>query len=341
MAAAEPTLSQRTSGLKAVRVATALTRSSAVKILTKRLLEAVVLLFAVSALSFVLIALTPGDPARALAGGQAGHAQYAQIRHELRLDESLPSQYVHWLAKAVDGDFGNSLFTQEPVTSAISARLPATFSLIVGALLVSLIIGVTLGVFSAVRGGFFARVVDSFALIAFAIPPFWAGAILIAVFAINLGVLPATGYVEFGASPVRWLESLILPVVALSMFGVAAIAKQTREAMLDALSSEHIRIAWATGISSRSILYRHALKNASLRVVTVVGWLFVALLGGTVFVESMFATPGIGALAVEAANRHDVPIIQGVVIYFTVIVVLVNLTVDLLYLALDPRVRLR
>jgi peptide/nickel transport system permease protein len=310
-------------------------------IVVRRITSGIVLLFFVSALSFVLIALTPGDAARALVGSQASQATYEQVRHELRLDEPLINQYWHWLSNAIHGDLGNSLLSGEAVTTALDARVGATLSLIFGALIISLIFGVLLGTLSAVRGGTGARLIDALTMGAFAIPSFWAGAVLITWFAVDLRWFPATGFVNFSDSPIDWLKSIVLPVTALSLGGVATIAKQTREAMLDALASQHVRIAWATGVAPSSILFRHAFRNAALGVVTLIGWLFVSLLGGTVFVESVFAIPGMGGLAVTAATRHDVPMIQGVVVYFTIIVVIVNLFVDLLYMWLDPRVRVR
>jgi peptide/nickel transport system permease protein len=315
--------------------------SPMVRIVARRLVAAVVLLLVVSALSFVLIALTPGDAARAIVGIQAPASEYQHVRHELGLDQSIFAQYWHWLGHAVQGDLGSSLFTGQPVSDAIEQRLPVSLSLIFGALLVSLLVGVPMGVFSAVRGGALGRLADATTLIGITLPSFWVGAILIALFAVDLGWLPATGYVSFADSPGDWLTSLVLPVVALSLGGIAAIAKQTREAMLDALASEHIRMARASGVAPSSILFRHALRNAALPVVTVLGWLFVSLLGGTVVIETVFALPGLGQLAVNAASRADLPLIQGVVVCFTIIVVIVNLIVDLLYLWLDPRVRSR
>ncbi len=312
-----------------------------VRFVARQLVSAAVLLVVVSALSFVLIALTPGDAARAIVGNEAPPSVYERVRHELGLDQSIVVQYGDWLGHAVQGDLGKSLFTGQTVTEAIEARLPVSMSLIVGALLLSLIVGVAVGVFSAVAGGAAGRVADATTLIGISLPTFWVGAILISLFAVDLGWFPATGYVSFADSPGDWLSSLVLPVVALSLPGIAAIAKQTREAMLDVLSSEHIRMAWATGMSPSSIFFRHALRNAALPVVTVLGWLFVSLLGGTIFIETVFALPGLGQLAVNATTRYDLPMIQGVVVCFTIIVVIVNLIVDLLYLWFDPRVRSR
>jgi peptide/nickel transport system permease protein len=312
-----------------------------IRLVLGRLATAVVLLFVVSALSFVLVSLTPGDEARAIVGIDASHAQYLRVRDELGLNLPLPAQYWRWLIRALHGNFGMSLTTAQPVATAVQARIGVTASLIGGAIIVSLVVGVLVGVLSAVRGGATGRFVDALGLAGFAIPSFWIGAVLITILAVWLGWLPATGYVPPSQSPGQWLRSLVLPVLALSLGGVAAVAKQARDGMLEALASEHIRAAWASGISPMSIIFRHALRGAALRVVTVTGWLLVSLLGGTVFVESVFALPGLGSLAVTAATQHDLPLIQGVVVCFTVIVVAVNLIIDLLYIWLDPRVRNR
>jgi peptide/nickel transport system permease protein len=305
----------------------------------RRIGLAIPLLFLVSALSFVLVSLTPGDSARSILGVDAPEETYQRLRHALGLDLPVHEQYWRWLTHAVQGDLGRSLITLEPVTHAINARLPVTISLVLGALIVTLLLGVAIGVFSAVRGGVAGRLVDALALTGFALPSFWVGAALIAVFAVDLRWLPATWYVSLAQDPKAWFLSLILPVSALALHSVAAIAKQTREAMLDALSTEYVRMAWASGVSPVSILFRHAFRNAAMRVVTLMGLLTVSLLGGTVFVEAVFALPGLGSLAVKAATDHDLPMIQGVVVYFTVIVIAVNLLVDLAYTWLDPRVR--
>jgi len=309
------------------------------RVVIRRLVTTIPLLLIVSAVSFVLVAITPGDAAREILGVEASSEQYQSLRHALGLDEPLYTQYWDWLKHAVHGDLGTSLITSEPVTTVIGQRLPVTLSLIAGALLVTLIAGVAIGVFSAVRGGAAGRIVDSFALVGYALPSFWVGATLIALFAVRLRWFPATGYVPFADSPHDWLLALVLPVTALALHGIAAVAKQTREAMLDALSSEYIRMAWARGLAPNSIFFRHALRNAAMRIVTVLGIQFVSLLGGTVFVEVVFALPGLGNLAVTAATQHDIPVLQGLVVYFTIIVVIVNLAIDVAYIALDPRVR--
>jgi len=309
------------------------------RVIVRRVLLGVPLLFVISILSFALVSLTPGDAARAILGTQATEEQYLALRHTLGLDLPLYQQYWQWVTHAVTGDLGTSLFSGQTVTDAISSRLPVTLSLMFGALLVSLVVGVALGVFSAVRGGVLGRIVDGLALIGFALPNFWVGAMLIVVFAVTLRWLPPTGYVEFTDSPSGWLSSLVLPVLALALHGITALAKQTREAMLDVLASDYIRMARANGIRYRGIVFVNALKNASVRVVTMLGIQAVGLLGGTVVVENVFALPGLGGLAVSSTAQHDLPVIQGIVVYFTVLVIVINLIVDVAYTWLNPKVR--
>jgi len=309
------------------------------RVIVRRLLLSVPVLVLVSASSFVLVALRPGDAARQLLGIDVSDESYRALRHELGLDQPVYIQYWHWLSRAIHGDLGNSLITQEHVATAIGARLPVTASLVGGAIVLTLAAGVGVGLLSAVRGGIASRVVDALTLVGFALPPFWVGAALIIIFAVDAGWFPVAGYVPLSDSPTSWLTSLVLPSVALSLHGIAAVAKQTREAVLDALASEYIRSAWASGIAPASIVFRHALKNAGIRVLTIVGLQVVGLLGGTVFVESVFALPGLGGLGVKAATQHDLPMVQGVVVCFTAIVIVVNLIVDLAYTSLDPRVR--
>jgi peptide/nickel transport system permease protein len=304
----------------------------------RRLLLAVPMLLLLTILAFVLISLIPGDVALAILGENPPPEVYRQLRTELGLDESLVAQYWQWLQAALHGDFGSSLFSGQPVTDAISSRLPVTLSLLLGGLLVSLVLGVALGVLSAVVGGPVARVVDAVALLGFAIPGFWFGAQLVVVFAVELQLFPPTGYVPLEDSPVEWAGSLVLPVAALALAGIANLAKQTREAMLDVMGSEYINAAWANGVSARSVILRHSLKNASLRVVTILGLQAVSLLGGTVIIENVFALPGMGTLAASATSRSDIPMIQGILVYYTLMVIVVNLVIDLSYSWLNPRV---
>lgn len=312
-----------------------------VAVVGRRIARGIPLFFVVTALSFLLVSLTPGDAARAILGDRATADEYARLHHALGLDQPLYEQYGKWIVDAAHGDLGTSLYSGQSVSGTILERLPVTFSLIAGALIGMVLLGVAFGATSAARGGLLARFVDGFSLLGFAVPSFWAGALLIALFAVRLGWLPPTGYVRFADSPFGWAESLVLPVTALAISGMAAIAKQTREAMLDALASEYVRMARVSGVSPASIVLRHALKNSSIRIVTVIGLQAVGLLGGTVIIESVFALPGVGSLAVNAVLQQDLPVIQGVVVVFTVVVVIINLIVDLSYAWLNPKVRMK
>jgi peptide/nickel transport system permease protein len=251
----------------------------------------------------------------------------------------LPEQYWRWVVHALHGDLGSSITTQQPVTEAVLQRLPVTLSITIGGLIVMPVLGVAVGVYSAVRGGLLDRVLGLFSLVGYALPAFWLGAILIELFAVKLHWLPAIGYVPLTASPSDWFRSLILPVSAISTGGVVVFAKQTRDAMLDVLASEHVRLAWARGVPARSIYFRYALRSIGPIVLTLVGLLTIGLLAGTAFVETVFALPGIGAYAVTGAQQQDVPVVQGTTVFFTLIVVTINLLTDLAYTSLDPRVR--
>jgi peptide/nickel transport system permease protein len=316
-------------------------RNPVLRVVARRCAIAVPLLLVVSALTFILVSLTPGNAAEEILGTSATPAEYAALERALGLNLPIYEQYWNWLEHALTGNLGQSIFTSQPVTQEIGQRLPVTLSLLVGALVVSAVAGVGLGVFSALRGGAVGRAADALALIGFSLPSFWVGAELIVIFAVWRNWFPATGYVSISASPAGWLHSLVLPVFTLSLYGIASLAKQTREAMLDALASEHIRMALANGIPRRSIVFRHALRNASMRVVTVFGLLAVGLLGGTVLVENVFALPGLGSLMVNAATEHDIPVVAGIAVCFTLMVVAINLAVDLAYVWLNPRVRIQ
>ena len=304
-----------------------------------RLAFAAVLLLVVSALSFILESLTPGDAAQEILGTNATRAQYIALDKRLGLNLPIYEQYFRWLRAALGGDLGTSVYSGQPVAQEIGQRLPVSVALVIGGLVTASVIGIGIGVLSAVRGRGLGRAVDVLALAGFVLPSFWLGAELIVVFAIDVHWFPATGYVPLTASPLEWLRSLVLPVAALSFFCIAAIAKQTREAMLDVLGSGYVWLARANGASARSIVFRHALRNASVRIVTVIGLQAVGLLGGTIFAESVFALPGLGSLLVNSALNHDLPMVQGITICFTLMVVAINLVVDVAYTWLDPKMR--
>ena len=248
-------------------------------------------------------------------------------------------QYWKWLSGVFHGDLGASLFTHESVTSKINQRIPVSLSLMVLGTVVSGLLGVGLGMLSALRGGAQTKIVDALAMLGLAVPSFWIALVLIAVFAVGLLWFPVTGYVPLEVSPGEWLRSLTLPVIALTLATIAIVAKQTRDSVLDTLSKDFIRVMQANGFSRRSVLFRHVLRNSALPVVTVLGLVFIHMLTAAIFVETVFAMPGVASLIQEAALQHDLPVLQGAVIYVTVFVVIVNLLVDLAYGLLDPKVR--
>lgn len=281
----------------------------------------------------------PGDPARTLLGINATQEQYDALRAALHLDQPIAAQYWLYLRGILAGDLGNSLFTDEPVLGVIGQRLPVTLALVIGATGLSTAVGVLLGVLSATRGRFSRRLLDVVSLLGGALPNFWIALLLVAVFAVEFPLFPATGYTPFAESPGQWAAGLVLPVVALSIGGVALISKVTRDAMLTTLGRDHIRTLRACGVRPASIVWKHALRGCGLPVVTTVGLTMIAFIPGTILIENVFTLPGLGATVVDATNQHDLPVVQGLAITFTVMVIVVNLLVDVLYSLLNPKVR--
>jgi peptide/nickel transport system permease protein len=309
------------------------------RIITRRLLLSIPLLFIVSAITFVLAYFVPGDPALTLLGVNATPDQYEALRQALNLDQPLYQQYFTYLHGVLTGDLGRSIFTNQPVSQLIATRLPVTLSLIIAATLVSAAIGILFGVYSATRGSVSRGVVDVASLVGSALPNFWVGLVLISVFAVSLAWFPATGYVPFRDSAPGWAASLTLPVVALAIGGIALIAKITRDSMLSTLRLDYIRTLRASGIGSRSIVWKHALRNAGLSVATVTGLTLISFIAGSVLIENVFVLPGLGNAVVIATNQHDIPVVQGIALVFTIIVIIVNLVVDIAYGVLNPKVR--
>lgn len=305
----------------------------------RRLALSLPLLVIVPTVTFLLAALIPGDVARTILGADATQAQYLQLRQTLGLNEPLLTRYFTWLGNALHGNLGTSLFWQQPVTSLLDSRLQVTLSLVIGSTALATAVGVVFGVVAALRAGVVGKIVDVIAMVGLAIPNFFLGLLLVTWFAVTLRLFPATGFVPFSQSPGGWLRSIVLPVITLAVPGIAVIAKQTRDAMLEVLDRPFIRTLRAAGVPGRSIIGKHALRNAAIPVVTVTGLIFIASLSGTVLVETVFALPGLGGLVVQATSQHDLPLIQGVAVYFTIAVICVNLLVDLTYSWLDPRVR--
>lgn len=309
------------------------------KLLGRRIGLSIPLVLLVSLLVFSLESLVPGDPARTMLGQNATANSIATLRRQLGLDQSWGTRYWHWLSNLLHGNLGTSTFTGENVVSALNTRLGVTVSLVVCCVIISAVVGIALGLMSAVRGGALGRLVDVLSLAGIALPNFWIGIVLVTVFAVKARLLPATGYVPFTQSPLDWAKSLVLPVIALSLFGVTAVAKQARDCALDVLDADYIRVLRGNGVGEARILLKHVLRNAAIPVVAVVGVVAVGMLSGTVFVESVFVLPGLGSLASQATLDHDEAVVLGVSVYFTVIVVVINLLVDLAYAVLNPKVR--
>jgi peptide/nickel transport system permease protein len=309
------------------------------KVIGRRLLVAIPTLFVIATLTFMLLSMLPGDPAVTILGPDASPAQYAQLRQDLGLDQPLWTQYGNWMLGALHGDFGTSIVSGRSVVTAISERVPLTLSIAVLGTLVTLVLGVALGLVSALRGGWVAKGAQITSVLGVSVPNFWLGVLLVFVFSIYLGWFPATGFVAFGESPIGWVRSLTLPVVTVALAGVAAIARQTRASMNEALSKDFIRTLLASGTPRTKIIFKHALRNASIPVVTSLGFQFVTILGGALIIEQVFGLPGLGGLTISAVNTRDLPLVQGVVLLTAVIVIVINLVVDVLYSILNPKVR--
>lgn len=308
-------------------------------LIIRRLVVSLPLIVVVTVLTFVLESLVPGNTARAIIGVSGSPAAYQRLRVELGLNNPLWYQYWQYLDQVLHGNLGTSVFTGEPVSALLNQRLGVTLSLVLLATAFCAVLGVLLGVVSAVRGGVVGRAVDVLSLVGLALPGFWVAIILAAVFAVSLRIFPATGYIPPTDSVGRWLWALTLPVIALGLGGVASVAKQTRDSMKDTLAREYVRTLRASGIGRGSIIWKHALRNGAIPVVTVLGLVFVSALSSTVFVEAVFVLPGLGSMAVTATSQHDIPVIEGIALYFTVLVVIVNLLLDVVYGMLNPKVR--
>jgi len=306
----------------------------------RRLVATIPVMVVVALAVFALLHVTPGDPAVIIAGDYATGDDIARIRTRLGLDQPFHVQVGIWLGRIVRGDLGTSIFSGLPVATLIGQRAATTIWLTLFAMLISVGIGVPAGVVAAWRrGSWIDRAVMVFAVSGFSMPTFWLGFILVYVFAITAGWLPVQGYLPMASGLWPFFSHLILPALTLSLVYMALIARMTRASMLGVLEEDYIRTAFAKGLAPRWVLIRHALKNASLPVVTIIGIGFALLIGGAVVTESVFALPGLGRLTVDAIVRRDYPVIQGVLLVVSGVYVLINLVVDVLYVVLDPRIR--
>jgi peptide/nickel transport system permease protein len=306
----------------------------------RRLASTVLVMGIVAVFVFLLLHLSPGDPAAIIAGDNATTEQIAAIRQRLGLDEPLPLQFFDWVVRILHGDLGISIFSNEPVLKLIGQRIQPTLSLSLTTISVAVSLAVSFGVLAAWKAGTWVdRCLMALSVAGFSVPVFVVGYLLIYVFSITLRWLPVQGYVpiEQGIGP--WIERLILPSIALGLAYVALIARITRASMLEVLAEDYIRTARAKGVATQSMLLKHALKNAGVPIVTVIGIGVALLIGGVVITETVFNIPGVGRLVVDAISKRDYPVIQGVILVFSGVYVLVNLLVDMTYTLLDPRIR--
>jgi len=309
------------------------------RFILKRLAAGVIMLFVITSVAFFLLYLGGGDIARRILGQSASQEAVAAKAAQLGLNEPVLTQYTRWLQGAVTGDFGDSWFTGQPVTEGISSRLWVTLSIVFGATVVIAIVSVLLGVWAAVRGGGVDKVVQVITVLGFAIPGFIIALALVLVFAINLGWVDPTGYVNFTKSPSGWLQSVSLPIIALAIGGIAGVTAQVRSSVVDALRQDYVRTLRSRGLGFNRVVYKHVLRNAGGPALAVLSVLFVGLLSGAVIVEQVFAIPGLGQVAVISTTQADIPMVLGLVVVMAAIVVIVNLSIDLLQGWLNPKVR--
>jgi peptide/nickel transport system permease protein len=306
----------------------------------RRLFSAIPTLILVSLFVFTLQKLLPGDPVLAMAGEERDPAVMEYLRDKYRLNDPVPLQYIHWVGNVLQGDFGTSLRTEQPVTTLLASKLPVTIELAVLALIIALLIGIPTGVISAVRKGtavdYGANVV---ALSGISIPHFWLGILLIMIFAVKLQWLPASGFVPLAEDIGQNLKTLVLPAFVLGAGLSGVLMRHTRSAMLEVLRADYVRTARAKGLFPRTVILKHALRNALMPIVTLTTLLFGELLGGAVLTEQVFSIPGFGKMIVDAVFNRDYAVVQGVVLCVAIGFLLLNLLADVLYRMINPRLR--
>jgi peptide/nickel transport system permease protein len=308
--------------------------------IVRRIVATIPVMAIVALFVFSLLFIAPGDPAAVIAGDQATPADVEKIRQSLGLDRPFLVQFGDWVWRLAHFDLGTSIFTGLPVTQLIAQRIEPTLSLMIITLILAVSIAVPLGVVAAWKAGsFLDRLIMAFSVFGFSVPVFVVGYLLAYFFALELEWLPVQGYTPIAQGFWPWLENLILPSIALGCVYIALIARITRATMLEVLQQDYVRTARAKGVGQGGILFLHALKNAAVPIVTVIGIGIALLIGGAVVTESVFAIPGLGRLTVDAILRRDYPVIQGLVLLFSFVYVLVNLGIDLVYTLVDPRIR--
>lgn len=307
----------------------------------RSLVSGVVLLFVVTAVVFALIYSSGTSVARNILGQSASAEQVAELNSRLGLDRPIHLQYFDWLGNAARGDLGVSYFTQEPIMTALTSRLPITFSVVLVAVLLTIVLSVALGIAAASRGGWLDRIIQGVSTVSYVFPPLILAIGLVYLFAIVLRWVPAIGYMAFAQNPVGWLASVSLPAIALAIAGVATLAAQIRGSVLDELGRDYVRTLRSRGVSERSILYKHVLRNAAAPALTVFSVLFIGLFSASFFVERIYALPGFGNFAMNASIQGDLPALMGVTLFSVVLVVIVNIVADVLQGWLNPKVRAR
>ena len=308
--------------------------------LLRRLLSTIPVLLVVAVLVFLMLRLTPGDPAAVLAGDAATTEQIALIRTSLGLDKSIPEQFMIWFGHLLTGDLGQSYYYKTEVTTLIGQRLEPTLSLALITITIAVLVAVPLGVLAAWRfGGWLDRALMGFSVLGFSVPVFVLAYLLIWLVSLKLGWLPVQGYQRIADGVGPWLHHLVLPALTLSVLYIALIARVTRASVMEALGEDYIRTARAKGLPEVKVLLRHALANAAVPIITVIGIGIALLIGGVVVTESVYAIPGLGRLTVDAVLARDFPTIQGVILLFSFVYVMINLLVDLSYVFFDPRIR--
>jgi peptide/nickel transport system permease protein len=305
----------------------------------KRIGAGLSLLIVIPSLTFLLMYGNAGNAARQILGENATAEQVAAKSAELGVDRPLLTQFFDYVTRLFTGDLGRSWFTAEPVGSLLASRLTVTLTVVIGAILISATVAFALGVTAAMRRGWLDVALQVLAIVGFAVPGFWLALLLVSTFALQLRLFPATGFVPFSTSPAQWAASITLPILALTVGAVASVAQQVRGAVIDVLEQDYVRTLNARGLPLWRLL-GHVLRNASAPALTVVALTFIGTLSGAVFIERIFALPGLGLAVVNATVNGDVPVIMGVVVVMTIIVVLINLLIDLAVGLLNPKVRL-
>jgi peptide/nickel transport system permease protein len=309
------------------------------KFLLRRLLYVIPLLLIVTFVVFSLILLIPGDPVTALLGEYATEEKVAQLKQQLGLDKPIPVQYLNWLLGAIQGDLGKSLFTGEIVGEAVVSRLGVTIQLVVTGMIIAVSLGMFFAVASILRpNSWVDYVARFFSMVAAAIPNFWLAMVLVVLFSVNLGWLPATGFVSISESFSGFFASVLLPALTIGTSGAAVITRQLRSSLVEVLDTDYIRTAYSKGLHLGQVIWRHGLRNAMLPVITTIGISFGTSIGATVVIETVFAIPGMGQMAVQSILQRDFPMLQGVVLVMVVMVVVINFLTDVVYAVLDPRI---